>query len=275
VARIVAQRMQLGQNIVVENRPGGASVIGTDIVARAPADGHTILSISPSFAVMRDVIKDVPFDFEKDFRAVGLAMELPMGIAVNVSLPVRSIKEYLTLARARPGEISYGTSGPRGLHTFVGETLKLINKVNIILVPFQGEQPAVTAAVGGHVTGVVVNVFSIAPFVKAGRLRGLLVTSKSRDELMPEVPTAGEVGMPEMAGSNWNGYVVPANTPAAVAEKLNAELNRVLGLPEVREMLRAQGLYASPMSISQFEMLIAADAARYRKIIKAVGIKPE
>ena len=224
---------------------------------------------------MRDVIKDVPFDFEKDFRAVGLAMELPMAIAVNMSLPVRNIKEYLALARARPGEISYGTSGPRGLHTFVGETLKLINKVNIILVPFQGEQPAVTAAVGGHVTGVVVNVFSIAPFVKAGRLRGLLVTSKSRDELMPEVPTAREVGMPEMEGSNWNGYVVPANTPAAVAEKLNAELNRVLGLPEVREMLRAQGLYASPMSISQFEMLIAADAARYRKIIKAIGMKPE
>ena len=160
VARTVAQRMQLGQNIVVENRPGGGSVIGTELVARAPADGHTLLSIGPSFTVMNVMRSKLPYDTEKDFKAVGLAIELPMAIAINPSLPAKNKKEYLALARARPGEISYGTSGPSGLHSILGESLKFAAKVNITLVPFQGEAPAVIAAIGGHVTGVLVNMFS-------------------------------------------------------------------------------------------------------------------
>jgi tripartite-type tricarboxylate transporter receptor subunit TctC len=224
---------------------------------------------------MRDMIKNVPVDMEKDFRAVGMAMELPMAVAVNASLPVRNIKEYIALARSRPGEMSYGTAGPRGLHMFVGETLKLAQKINVTLVPFQGEVPAVTAAVGGHVTGVVVNVFSTAPFIKAGKLRGLLVTSKSRDELVPQVPTAREAGIPDMEGNNWNGYLVPAATPTAAVERFNAEMNKVLNLPEVREILRTQGLYAAPMSPSQFAAIIASDTARYRKVIKVLNLQPE
>ncbi len=275
VARTVAQRMQLGQNIVVENRPGGGSVIGTELVARAPADGHTLLSIGPSFTVMNVMRSKLPYDTEKDFKAVGLAIELPMAIAINPSLPAKNMKEYLALARARPGEISYGTSGPSGLHTILGESLKFAAKVNITLVPFQGEGAAVIAATGGHITGVLVNMFSTAPFIKAGKLRGLAVTSKSREEMLPDVPTAREAGTPEIEASNWNGYVVPAATSDAVVARLNAEINKVLNMPEVRDNLRNQGLKIAPGSSEQFTALLKSDGSRFSKIAKAANLKAD
>lgn len=162
-ARVLAQRMQLGQNVLVENRPGGGTVIGTDYVARSPADGPTVLMIGPSFTMHSALRSKLPFDTEKDFKAVGQAIALTMVIAVNPSLPAKTLKEYIALARARPGEISYGTSGPGTSHNLLGEALKLAAKVNIVHAPFQGEAPAVTAAVGGHITGVLVNVTSTAP----------------------------------------------------------------------------------------------------------------
>ncbi len=275
VARTIAQRMQLGQNVIVENRPGGGSVIGTEVVARAPADGHTLLSIGPSFTFMNVTRSGLPFDTEKDFRTVGLAMETPMVVAVNMSLPVKTMQQYLALARARPGEISYGTAGPSGLHTVLGESLKIANKVNITLVPFQGEAPAVIAATGGHVTGVLVNILSTAPFIKAGKLRGLAVTSKTREELLPDVPTAREAGTPEIEASNWNGFVVPAATPDAAVARLNAELNKVLNMPEVRDNLRTQGLKVTPGSSEQFAALIRSENARYTKVAKAANLKAD
>jgi tripartite-type tricarboxylate transporter receptor subunit TctC len=275
VARIVAQRMQLGQNVVVENRPGGGSVIGTEMVARAPGDGHTLLSVGPSYTFQNVVHSGLPYDTEKDFRAVGLAIELPMVVAINISLPVKNMKEYIALARARPGEISYGTAGPSGLHTMLGESLKLASKVDITLVPFQGEGPAVTAAVGGHVTGVLVNMFSTAPFIKAGKLRGLAVTSTTRETLIPDVPTAREAGVPEIEASNWNGYVVPSATPAVAVARLNAELNKVLNMPEVRDILRNQGLKVAPGSVEQFAALIKSDGERYSKVAKETNIKAD
>ena len=209
-ARIVAQRMQLGQNVLVENRPGGGTVIGTEYVARQPGDGYTILSIGPSFTMHHAVRSKVPFDTEKDFKAVAQAMGLNMAIAVNPSLPVKTMKEYLALAKARPGEISYGTSGPGTSHNMLGEALKLAQKVNVVHTPYQGEVPAVTSAVGGHITGVLVNLFSTAPFIKSGRLRGLVVTSSQRDALAPDVPTAREAGVPE----GGSGHQVPRRVPA-------------------------------------------------------------
>ncbi len=275
VARTIAQRMQLGQSVIVENRPGGGSVIGTEWVARAPADGHTLLSVGPSFTFMGAVRSRLPYDTEKDFKAVGLAIELPMVVAINRSLPVTNMKEYLALARARPGEISYGTAGPSGLHTVLGESLKLAAKVNITLVPFQGESPAVIAATGGHITGVLVNLFSTAPFIKAGKLRGLAVTSVKREAMIPEVPTAREAGTPEIEASNWNGYVVPAATPDTAVARLNAELHKVLNLNEVRENLRAQGFTVAPGSSEQFAALMKAESVRYSRIAKAANIRAD
>lgn len=272
-ARIIAQRLQLGQNVLVENRPGGGTVIGTEYVARQPGDGYTILSIGPSFTMHHAVRSKVPFDTEKDFKAVAQAMGLTMAIAVNPSLPVKNMKEYLALARARPGEISYGTSGPGTSHNMLGEALKLAHKVNIVHTPYQGEVPAVTAAVGGHITGVLVNLFATAPFIKGGRLRALAVTSAERDALVPDVQTAREAGVPEIEAINWNGFVVHAATPPAVISRLNAEINKVLSTPDVRELMRSQGMIAAAGSVEQFAALLKSDGARYSRIAREAGVR--
>ena len=273
MSRTLAQRMQLGQNVIVENRPGGGTVIGTEYVARQAPDGHTLLCIGPSFTMHHALRSKLPFDTDRDFRAVTQAIGLPMIVAVNASLPVKTMKEYLALAKARPGEITYGTSGPGTSHNMLGEALKLAAGVNITHTPYQGEAPAVTAAAGGHITGVLVNVFSVAPHIKSGRLRGLAVTSAQRDALVPEVPTAREVGLPEIEATNWAGFVVPSATPTAAVTRLNAELVRALNLPEVRETFKLQGLIAAPSTPEQFAALIKSDGARYTRIAKAANVR--
>ena len=273
VARLMAQRMQLGQSVIVENRPGGGTVIGTDYVAHQPGDGHTVLSIGPSFTMHHAVRSKVPFDTDKDFKAVAEAMALTMVVAVHPAVPAKTMKEYIALARAKPGALSYGTSGPGTSHNMLGEALKLAHKVNIVHAPFQGEAPAVTAAVGGHVSGVLVNLFSVAPFAKAGRLRALAVTSPQRDPIMPDVPTAREAGVPEIEAMNWNGYVVPSATPAAAIARLNAEINKVLSAPDVQDFMRKQGMIASPVTPEQFAALLKSDGERYGKIARAAHVR--
>ena len=273
VARIIAQRAQLGQNVIVENRPGGGTVIGTEFVSRQPADGHTILSIGPSFTMHHALRSKVPFDIEKDFRPVGQVMGLTMSIAVNPSLPVRSMKEYIALARAKPGEISYGTSGPGGSHNLLGEALKLAQKINVVHTPYQGEVLAVTSAVGGHISGVLVNLFSTAPFIKSGRLRGLVVTSEKRDALVPDVPTAREAGVPEIEAMNWNGLVAPAATPTAAIQRLNTEFNKVLNTPEVIALMLTQGVIAASGTADQFGALLKSDGARYSRIAREANVR--
>jgi tripartite-type tricarboxylate transporter receptor subunit TctC len=215
----------------------------------------------------------VPFDTDRDFKAVTQAIGLAMIVAVNASLPVKNMKEYIALAKARPGEMTYGTSGPGTSHNMLGEALNLAANVKITHTPYQGESPAVIAAVGGHITGVLVNVFSVAPFVKSGRLRGLAVTSPQRDALVPEVPTSREVGLPEIEAINWAGYVVPAGASPAAIAKLNAEIVKLLNVPEVRESLKAQGLIATPSSPEQFAALIKSDGQRYTRIAKAANVR--
>ena len=248
-------------------------MIGTDYVAHQPGDGHTVLSIGPSFTMHHAVRSKVPFDTDKDFKAVAEAMALTMVVAVHPAVPAKTMKEYIALARAKPGALSYGTSGPGTSHNMLGEALKLAHKVNIVHAPFQGEAPAVTAAVGGHVSGVLVNLFSVAPFAKAGRLRALAVTSPQRDPIMPDVPTAREAGVPEIEAMNWNGYVVPSATPAAAIARLNAEINKVLSAPDVQDFMRKQGMIASPVTPEQFAALLKSDGERYGKIARAAHVK--
>ena len=272
-ARILAQRAQLGQNVIVENRPGGGTVIGTELVARSAPDGHTVLMIGPSFTSHSALRSKLPFDTDRDFKAVGQVIALTMVVAVNPSLPVKNLKDYLVLARAHPGEISFGTSGPGTSHHLLGEALKLANKVNITHAPYQGEAPAVTAAVGGHITGVLVNVTSTAPFIKTGKLRGLVVTTTQRDPLIPDVPTARELGHTEIEATNWSGFVVPTATPAGAVNRLNGEVVRILNLPDVRENMRAIGLMAAPSTPAEFGALIKSDTVRYNAIARAANVR--
>jgi tripartite-type tricarboxylate transporter receptor subunit TctC len=273
MSRLLANRMQLGQTVIIENRPGGGTVIGTEYVARQPPDGHTVLCVGPSFTMLNALRSKLPFETDRDFRALALAMGLNMVVAVNSSLPVKNMKEYIALARAHPGELTYGTSGPGTSHNMLGEALKLAAKVNITHTPYQGEAPAVTAAIGGHITGVLVNLFSTAPYIKAGRLRGLAVTSTERDSLVPDVPTAREVGFPEIEATNWSGFVVAAGTPPAAIARLNSEIVRALKLQDVRDSMRAQGMNPTPSTPEQFAALIKFDGTRYTKIAHAANVR--
>jgi tripartite-type tricarboxylate transporter receptor subunit TctC len=169
--------------------------------------------------------------------------------------------------------MTYGTSGPGTSHNMLGEALNLAMNVKITHTPYQGEAPAVIGAVGGHITGVLVNVFSVAPFVKQGRLRGLAVTSPERDALVPEVPTAREVGVPQIEAINWAGYVVPSGASAAAIAKLNAEIVKHLNAADMRESLKAQGLIAMPSTPDQFAALLKSDGDRYTKIAKAANVR--
>jgi tripartite-type tricarboxylate transporter receptor subunit TctC len=276
-ARILAQRMQtgLGQNVIVENRPGGGTVIGTEYVARQPADGYTILMIGPSFTSHMALRSKLAFDTDRDFQAVSQVIGLTMGISVNPSLPARNMKELVALAKARPGQVSCGTSGPGTSHHLLLEALKLAAKIDITHAPFQGAAHAVPAAVGGHISAVLLNVSDMAPFIKSGKLRALVVTSKQREADLPDVPTAAEAGHPEIEAINWSGFVMHSATPAAIVARLNAETVNALNLPEVRELLRAQTVMATPSTPAEFGALIKSDGDRYRRIIREANVKLE
>ena len=276
-ARVIAQRMQagFGQNVVVENRPGGGTVIGTEYVAHQPADGYTMLVIGPSFTSHKVLRHNLKFDTDRDFKAVSQIIGLTMAIAVNPSLPVKSLKEMVALARVRPGDISCASSGPGTSHHLLIEALKLSAKVDIVHVPFQGAAPAIPAMVGGHVTAGLLNLSDELAFVKTGKLRALVVLSPKRDEAAPEVPSVREAGFPQLEAVNWAGLVVASATPASAVARLNAETVRVLKLPEVRDTLRAQSIIATPSTPEEFAALIKSDGERYRKIIREANVRAE
>jgi tripartite-type tricarboxylate transporter receptor subunit TctC len=276
-SRILAQRMQiaLGQNVIVENRPGGGTVIGTEYVARQPADGYTVLMIGPSFTSHSVLRSNLSFDTDRDFKAVSQVIGLTMGIAVNPSLPAKNMRELVALAKSRPGQISFGSSGAGTSHHLLIEALKLAAKIDIVHAPFQGAAHAVPAAVGGHISGALLNVSDMAPFVKTGKLRLLVVTSAQRDDVFPDVPTAREAGHPEIEGINWSGYVIHSATPANAIARLNAETVKALNLPDVRESLLAIAVVPTPTTPEAFAALIKSDGDRYRRIIREANVRLE
>lgn len=274
-ARLLAQRMQFGQNVIIENRPGGGTVIGTEYVVRQPPDGHTVLMIGPSFTSHAVLRRNLKFDTDKDFAAVSQVIGLNMGVCVNPALPAKSVREMVELARKRPGEMSFGSSGTGTSHHLLIEALAIATNTKLTHAPFQGAAQAVPANVGGHITGTLLNIADQGPFVKQGKLRLLVVTSAQRDASFPEVPTAREAGLPQIEAINWSGFVVHSATPAAVIQRLNAETVRVLNLAEVKENLQKQSMMATPTTPEEFAALVKSDGDRYRKIIKDVGVKIE
>jgi tripartite-type tricarboxylate transporter receptor subunit TctC len=275
--RLLADHMGrgLGQTILVENKPGGSTIIGTEMAVRAPADGHTLLMVFPVFLINSAMRANVPYDAIRDFRAVGQALSVPMAIAVTPGLPIRNMAELIAYAKARPGEISYGTPGIGTNQHIVGEMLRLAAGIQITHAPFQGEIPALTAASGGHLPMVLVNAAAVAPYAKNGRVRAIVVTTRDRVELMPDVPTMREAGLPEIESSNWSGIVVAAATPTAVVTRLNTELVKALSTPEVKDKFQALSMAPTPGTAEQFDAMLQSDAARYVKAARAAGLKLE
>jgi len=265
----------LGHNVIVENRPGASTVIGTDLVARAPADGYTMLIMSPSFTVNPFIRSKLPYDALRDFSGLTRLVQTAMVIAAHPSVPAKSLKELVALARANPGTLNYGTASIAGAQRLAGELFKNVAKVDITHVPFNGGAPATLSTVGGHTTLLVTNIIEAAPNARAGRLRVLGVTTIKRSEVMPEVPTIAESGYPGFDAGNWFGVVVRSGTPKPILDRLHAEILRALDLPEVREPLLKQGLAPATTAPAQFDAFIRSEMERNATILKTLNLKVE
>lgn len=277
VGRLLATPLSrtLGQNVIVENRPGASTIIGTELVARAPADGYTILIMSPSYTSNPFVRAKLPYDPLNDFTAVTRLVSTAMVIAAHPSVPAKNVKELVALAKANPGALTYGTASIIGAQRIAAELFKNAAGVDITHVPFNGGAPATLSTVGGHTTLLVTNIIEAAPNARAGRLRVLGVTTAKRSDVMPEVPTIAESGYPGFDAGNWFGAIVRAGTPKAVVDRLHSEMTKALELPEVREPLLRQGLVPASTSPDQFNAFIRSEMDRNGRIIRTLNVKVE
>jgi tripartite-type tricarboxylate transporter receptor subunit TctC len=277
VARVVAKSLSeaLGQQFIVDNRGGAGGTIGTDIVAKAKPDGHTLLVGSMGVAVNAVLYPKLPYDTLRDLAPVTLLAEQPNIVVVHPSLPVKSIRELVALAKSKPGEITYGSGGVGSNSHFATVLFLLSAKVDMLHVPYKGLGPAITELVGGQVQLVVSNISTALPHVKSGRLRLLAVTTKKRFALFPQTPTVDETGVPGYESSGWYGLWAPAATPAAVIAALNKEVGKILAAPSMKEQLSAQGLEPVPTSPDAFAKQLRVEIDKWGKVVKASGVKPE
>jgi tripartite-type tricarboxylate transporter receptor subunit TctC len=272
--RVLAEQLAgaFAQPVVVENRPGGNTTLANEYVARAAPDGYTLLMVFPSLVINPAMRPALP-DPLKQFAAVSQVNFVPVVVAVHPSVAAKSLPELVALARAKPGELSYGASG--STHQVMGEMLKLAAKINVIHVPFQGGAPALNALIGGHIPVLYANATEVAPHAKAGKIRVLVVTSAERADVLPDVPTMREAGYPELEAVNWAGVVVPAQTPPAIVSRLNAEIVRALASAPVLEKLRNNGLTPAASTPEQFTAFLRTESARYSKAVREAGIKAD
>src|SRR3972149_3844671 len=272
ILRGVARR---GHPVVVDNRPGAGSLIGTELGAKSGPDGYTLLGISSSLTIIPSMYKKVPFDPIKDFAAVTLLSSYPHLVVVHPSLPAKSIKELIAVAKAKPGVLNYGSAGI-GTPTQLGaELFNSMAGTNIVHVPYQGGGPAVTALLGGQVQAYFGPIATVLPHVKSGKRRALAVTSITRSSVLPDLPTVAQAGLPGFRQDAWNGLLAPARTPPAIIKKLNGEINEVLKMPAVRERLAAQRVEPGGISSAEMSAMLKDEIAKWAKVIKQAGIKPE
>jgi len=277
VARILAEPLgaALGQPIIVDNRGGAAGNVGTDIAAKSPADGYTVLFTLSSHTINPKLYDKLPFDVEKDFAPVSLAAMIPQILVVNPGVPANNVKELIALAKAQPGKLNYASVGTGSPGHIAGELFKLRAGVDIVHVPYKGGGPAVTDTIGGQVQLLFVSMPAAWQFVKAGRLKAIAVTSAKRSATAPDVPTFVESGVPDFVVDSWYGALVPAKVPPAVVARLNAAFVKVLEMPQVKEKLMAQGAEAAPSTPAEFDRVIRDELAKWEYVIRAANIKPE
>ncbi len=277
IARTLAQPLgrALGQNVVVENRPGGNTVIGAELVARAPADGHTVLLMAPSFTINPFVRSKMPYDTFADFAGVTCIASNPLVISVHPSLPAKNVRDLVALARGRPGELTFGTASILGGQRLAGELFREAVRIDIINIPYNGAALAATAVMGGHTSILVANIAESAPHIASGRLRAIAVTSLARSDNLPNVPTVAESGYAGFEALNWFGAVARSATPKNVIERLSTEIARALQLAEVNEILIRQGLVPAAMSPDAFDAYMRAEMRRNQRIIKSLNLRIE
>jgi len=275
VARMVGVKLSeaLGEPVVVDNRGGAGGTIGADIVAKAPADGHTVLIASMGLAVNAVLYPKLPYDTMKDLEPVTLVGEQPNIVVVHPSVPARSMSELISLVRSKPGQISYGSGGIGSTSHLVTVLFLLTGKLDMLHVPYKGLGPAIIDLLGGQVQLVISNVSTALPHVKAGKLRLLAVTTAKRFSMFPETPTVIESGIPGYESSGWYGMLVTARTPKPIVDKLHAETTRILSSPAMKEQFASQGLEAVPTTPDEFSRVLRSDIEKWRKVIKAAGLQ--
>ena len=277
IARAVGPRMSemLGQPVIIDNRGGGGGTIGADIAAKSAADGYALFMAAGAHALAPSLYAKLPYDIVADFAPVSLAAKGAYLFAVHPSLPVKSVKELIAFARARPGQLNFASSGIGAPPHLAGELFKSMAGIEITHVAYKGDTPALIDLVGGHVEMAFMTLSATAPHVKSGKLRGLGVTSRKRSGMVPELPPIGEAGLPGYEMSTWWGLLAPAKTPPEIVSRLNATVVKIVGEPEFRQRLAAQGMDAESSTPEQFAAFIRSEKDKYAKLARAAGVKPE
>jgi len=278
VGRMIGNELtgRLGKQVVIDNRGGAGGIIGTETAAHAAPDGHTLLIISVAYAYNPSIYKSaLKFDTEKSFTPVALLGVGPNALTVSPQLPVKSVKELIALAKAKPGTLNYASAGIGSFQHLSSEMFRIMAGVDIVHVPFKGGGPAMADVIAGNTQICIGSLLQVIPFIRSGRLKVLATGGAKRVAALAEVPTVAEAGVPGYEANNWWGILAPANTPAAIVRKLHAETNAILDSAEMQKKFESQGAETLSMSSADFGKFIKSETVKWAKVVKEAGIKAE
>ena len=278
LGRLLGQKLteSWGQNVVIDNRPGGGGVIGAQLFVKSPADGYTMYLGGITTLVLAPMVhKNLPYDPVRDIVPVSQTTLSPIMLMTHPSLPVKSVKEYIALAKAQPGQINYASSGPGGSGHLAGELFRSMTSINVVHVPYRGAPPALTDLMAGQVQSMFGTLLAAVPQVRVGKIRAIAVTGPERSNAVPEVPTFAQSGLPNYDASSWNGISVPAGTPRPIVEKLAAEIIRIMKTPGVLDRLAADGTVPIGSTPEEFAAYVKSERTKWGPVVRAANIKIE
>jgi tripartite-type tricarboxylate transporter receptor subunit TctC len=277
VTRFMAQKLteQIGGSFIVENRPGAGGILGAELVAKAPPDGYTLFTSAPEFSVNPSLRAKMPYDTFRDFSFISQLTSGQFMIASHPNVPVRSVRDLIAVARSRPGQLTYGTSGVGSINHLAGELLKSMSGTRWVHIPYKGAAPASVAVMGGETDFVIASTTGLVNPARAGKMRAIAVTGTIRFTELPDVPTVAESGVPGYAVTGWYGFYAPAGTPPAIVKRLHEESRRGLMSPEIRERLVQTGNEPVGSTPEEFTAFVRAEIAKWAKVVKSAGMTVE